>query len=467
MGIIELFRSYKPFYVRNLKIAIPAVLSQLGQAVVILADSMMVGRLGTDELAAVSFAGAIVLVGFLFALGITFGATPLIGCQYSGGKHLRAASLFQNSILLDLLVAAVICGVLYIISFFLDEMGQAKEVCTLARPYYLWLVASLPPLFLFQAFKQFMEGLGNTKIAMVITLATNFLNVLLNYVFIFGKWGFPFWGVEGAGLATFLSRLAMPLAFGLVFVYRVSLLRYFRLFRMRAFSMSELYALGKVGVPIGSQMLVESFSFSLAAVIVGWFGAVSLASHQIAMNVSSLTFMMASGIAAATTIRVSHQMGVGDYFSMRKAGIASMHLCVCVNSIWAILMLVFLYEIPLAFTSDPLVVELSALLLVMCAIYQIADGLQVVALGALRGMADVESPMRITVVCYLFVSLPVAYFCGVLLDWGACGVWMGFIFSLNLVAFLLIKRFLKVSAQLMAHGSVGFSDYGVVTTGEK
>ncbi|MCQ2218179.1 MAG: MATE family efflux transporter [Paludibacteraceae bacterium] len=449
MGVVEGFQSYKPFYIRNLKIAIPAVLSQLGQGVVMIADSMMVGVLGTNELAAASFAGAIVIVGFLFVLGVTFGATPLVGRQYSMGKHVRAASLFQNSILLDMLVVALVCGILYVLSFFLDKMGQELEVCVLARPYYLWLVASLPPLFVFQAFKQFMEGLGNTKVAMVITLISNALNVLLNYLFIFGKCGCPFMGVEGAGVATFIARLVMPIMFYAYFVHRKSLFRYFRFFRMRVFSFAELYELGKIGVPIGFQMLVETSTFSLSAVMVGWFGAVSLASHQIAMNLSSLTFMMASGISAATTIRVSHQMGAKDYVSMRKAGFASMHLCVFENLIFAVLMIVFRREIPLAFTSDPLVVELSAMLLVMCAIYQLADGLQVVALGALRGMADVEGPMRVSVICYVLVSLPVAYICGVVLDWGAVGVWMGFIVSLNLAAILLIRRFLKMSSTII------------------
>lgn len=449
MGFTETFNSYKPFYKRNLAIAIPAILSQLGQGVVMLADSVMVGNLGTNELAAASFAGAVIIVGYLFALGVSFGATPLIGREYSSGKYARASSLFQNSILLDLAVILLVSGILFVLSFFLDRMGQEPEVSRLARPYFLWLVASLPPLFIFQSFKQFMEGLGNTKIAMVITLISNALNILLNYLFIFGKFGFPELGVTGAGVATFVARLSMPLMFYAVFLYKRSYYRYFRFFRMKAFSLSELYALGKMGMPIGFQMLVETSTFALSAVIVGWFGAVSLASHQIAMNLSSLTFMMASGISAATTIRVSHQMGVNDYPSMRKAGFASMHLCAFENLFFALLMIVFRREIPLAFTSDPAVVDLSEILLVMCAIYQLADGLQVVALGALRGMGDVEAPMRISVICYILVSLPVAYVFGVLLDWGATGVWLGFIVSLNLAAVLLIARFLKSSARMI------------------
>lgn len=449
MGVVEKICSYRPFYVRNLKIAIPAMLSQLGQGIVMLADSMMVGMLGTNELAAASFANAIVMIGFLFVLGVTFGATPMVGRQYSGGKYARAASLFQNSMLLDLLVTLLVCAILWVVSFYFDRMGQEPEVCRLARPYYFWLVISLPPVFLFQAFKQFMEGVGNTKIAMVITLVANALNILLNYLFIFGKFGFPNMGVEGAGVATFVARMSMPLMFYAVFVYRRSLFRYFRFFKVKVFSLSELYGLGKMGFPIGFQMLVESSTFSLSAVIVGWFGAVSLASHQVAMNLSSLTFMIVSGISAATTIRVSHQLGMGDYVSMRKAGFASMHLCAFENFICSLLLILFRYEIPLFFTSDPLVIDLSATLLVMAAVYQLADGLQVVALGALRGMGDVEGPMRVSVICYVLVSLPVAYVCGVLWQWGAVGVWMGFIVSLNLAAFLLIKRFLKVSDDII------------------
>ncbi|MCB9017866.1 MAG: MATE family efflux transporter [Prevotellaceae bacterium] len=450
MNLIGYIKDYLPFYRRNLIVAIPVVLSQLGQGVVILADSIMVGSLGTNELAAASFANAIILVGYLFVLGISFGATPVIGKHYSGGKHREAAVLFQNSILLDMLILLIVGAGLYVTSFYLDRMGQDTAVCELAAPYYRWLLYSLPPLFLFQSFKQFMEGIGDTKYAMMITLFSDALNIVLNYLLIFGKLGFPEMGMVGAGVATFLARLTMPILYLCVFFMRPSLMRYFYFFRVKVFSLSRLKNLGSIGIPIGFQMLIESVTFSLSAVMVGWFGAASLSSHQVAMNLSSITFMMVSGISSATTIRVSHQLGSHDYVSMQKAGFASMHLCSCFNFVCALLFILFRYQIPLAFSSDPEVVELSATLLIMAALYQIADGLQVVTLGALRGMSDVKAPMRVAVFCYLVVNLPVGYLLGVVLEMGAVGIWIGFIVGLNLAAVLLIRRFIKTSSKIMA-----------------
>jgi len=294
---------------------------------------------------------------------------------------------------------------------------------------------------LFQSFRQFMEGIGNTKYAMVITLVGNLLNIFLNWVLIFGKLGCPMLGVAGAAYATLIARILMSIAFVVLFFVKRPLIRYFYFFGKKSFSRREIKGLAYVGIPIGSQMLLETLGMSLSSIMVGWFGAVALASHQIAMNLSSLTFMISSGLASATTIRVSHQIGVKDFKSMRKAGIASTHLSLVFSCVCAIILFFFRVQIASAFSVDPEVLELSSLLIAIVAIYQFGDGFQVVSIGALRGMSDVYAPMVVAIVCYLIVNLSMAYLLAVIFSWGAVGVWIAFMIELYLAAILLGLRF--------------------------
>ena len=425
------------------------MLAHLGQATVQLADTIMVGRLGTNELAAVSFASAIFFIGLVIVLGASMGSTPIIGQAYVQGKYRDVAATFQNSILFDFLLVFFICIIMYSVSFFMDKMGQSEEVISLAIPYYRISVLSLPPFILFQAFRQFLEGIGDTKKAMYITITTNLVNIGLNYVLIFGKLGFPALGIIGAGIATLISRTLMPMLYFIIFRWKPSLRRYFYFFKWKLFSVRKLKLLASVGLPIGFQMFVETVTFSLSTIMIGWFGAISLASHQIAGAIVSLTFMIVAGIASATTIRVSHQLGVKDYRSLRKAGFASIHLVVGYSFMTAFLLVLFRYQIPLLFSDDPFVINMTGTLLIMAALFQLADGLQIVTLGSLRGMADVKHPMLFAVICYTLINLPVGYFCGVVLHMGATGVWIGYIFGLNVAAFLLVRRFARISGRLI------------------
>lgn len=441
MSLITYVKGYIPFYRRNLKIALPVMFAQLGQAIVMLADTVMVGHLGTVELAAVSFGSSVFMIGFLFALGLSIGATPLIGKEYAAGEHRRSAIIFQNSILFDIGVSLVLGGIMWVVSFFMDRMGQPDEVWPLAQEYFRISVYTLPFVLLFQSFRQFMEGIGNTKYAMVITLVGNILNIFLNWVLIFGKLGCPMLGVAGAAYATLIARILMSIAFVVLFFVKRPLIRYFYFFGKKSFSRREIKGLAYMGIPIGSQMLLETLGMSLSSIMVGWFGAVALASHQIAMNLSSLTFMISSGLASATTIRVSHQIGVKDFKSMRKAGIASTHLSLLFSCACAIVLFFFRVQIASAFSVDPQVLELSSLLIAIVAIYQFGDGFQVVSIGALRGMSDVYAPMVVAIVCYLIVNLSMAYLLAVIFNWGAVGVWIAFMIELYLAAILLGLRF--------------------------
>ena len=454
-------KTYIPFYKRNLAIAIPVMLSQIGQVVVQMADTMMVGRLGADELASVSFAGAIFNVGLLFCMGSAMGLTPLVGKSTSQGGHRQSAHLFQNSFLLNLMFGIGVSIILFGISFFMGNMGQTPRVAELAIPYFRILLVSMIPLLIFLSFKQFMEGIGDTRTAMIITIGANVVNIGLNYLLIYGNFGAPALGVAGAAYATLISRILMPIAFLFVFLKRSSLRRYFLFFCRTHFSKVHLKELTKVGLPIGTQILVEQLAFSFTAVMVGWLGAASLASHQVAMNISFMVFMILSGLSAATTIRVSHQFGRGAIEDMRKAAHASYQLTTVAVTIAAILIVIFRHQIPLLFSSDPEVIQVSAQLLLIVALYQLPDGLQVVSLGALRGISDVKMPMIYATIAYLGLNIPIGYLCGFTLGMGATGVWIGFVFGLTAAAISFIIRFenksktyLKEEDQLKAEDDI-------------
>lgn len=434
-------KSYIPFYKRNLAVAIPVMLSQIGQVVVQMADTMMVGRLGADELASVSFAGAIFNVGLLFCMGSAMGLTPLVGKATSQREHRHSAHLFQNSFLVNMLFGIGVAIILFGLSYFMHQMGQTPRVAELAVPYFRILIVSMIPLLIFLSFKQFMEGIGDTRTAMIITIGANVINIGLNYMLIYGNLGAPALGVSGAAYATLVSRILMPIAFLVVFLKRSSLRRYFLFFCRTHFSIARLKELTKVGLPIGTQILVEQLAFSFTAVMVGWLGAASLASHQVAMNISFLVFMILSGLSAATTIRVSHQFGRGAIADMRKAAHASYQLTTVAVTLAAILIVIFRHQIPLLFSSDPEVIRVSSQLLLIVALYQLPDGLQVVSLGALRGISDVKMPMIYATVAYLGLNIPIGYFCGFTLGMGATGVWIGFVFGLTAAAISFILRF--------------------------
>ena len=443
------FKEYLPYYRRNLKVAIPVVISQAGQITVMLADNIMVGHLGAMELAAVSFSGSLYMIGMIFGMGFTLGVTPLVGIAYGENKFRKAGLLFQNALLVNLFSTVIFMSLLFSVNLFLDRMGQEAVVVDLARPFYNIMVWSFLPQMIFFSGRQFAEGIGNTKIAMIITILCNVLNIVLNYGLIYGKLGLPEMGVTGAAIATLISRIGMAVLM-LFALFRLSIFnRYFKFFRKDGFNKTYLKNLFKVGGPISIQTGTEVLTFSLCGIMIGWISGVSLAANQVTQTMSSLTFMIALGVSSATTIRVSHQLGEKNYIGMRKAGFASMHLALAFMSVSAFCFIVFRNYIPYIFTSDEAVIAISSQLFVICGIYQVFDGLQVVAMAALRGMADTKVPMYISFVSYLVVCLSVGYFLAFVVGLGAVGFWLGYVAGLSLAAVWLSLRFRRKSREIL------------------
>lgn len=439
---------YIPFYKRNLHLAYPVVLSQIGQVTVHLVDNMMVGHVGTSELAASSFANNVFMIGMYFGMGVTYGLTPLVGKAFGNGKPGEVVKWFKNGFFTHLSAAFVLTCIMFGLYLLLPFMGQTNQVLKLARPYYLLLCFSYLPFMVFFSLKQFFEGIGNTKIAMFITLSANVINVVLNYLLIFGKLGFPEIGLNGAGVGTLIARLSMAVFFISVVAIIPKFKRYFTLSRYQPFRKKEIILLLKIGIPIAFQLIVEVTAFGIGAVMMGWLGEISLAAHQVALGMASFTYMISLGISQANTIRVSHQMGVGDYGSMKKAALASTHLVLLFMSVMAVIFVLGRHILPLMFTVDPAVIQVASALLIIAAIFQVFDGLQVVMLSTLRGMADVKTPMIYAFIAYLLIGIPVSYMLTFVFEAGPQGIWLGYLVGLGIAGVLFYFRFLKKYREL-------------------
>jgi len=437
------FKKILPYYRRNLNLAFPIILAQLGQATVSLADTFMVGILGTVELAAVAFANSIFMLVFIFGLGFSLGQTPHVGKAYGKKQWWKIGAFFQNALLINTVLSIVLLVVIRLLEPFLYQLNQPEHVVTLAIPYYNWLLLSNIPLLIFFTCRQFTEGVGNTKIAMWITLAGNVINITLNYLLIFGKYGFPALGVEGAGITTLIVRALMSLAFVILIFRHEALKKFTRYFSWKNFHFPALKRLIATGFPISGQLIVEVLAFSFSAIMIGWINEVNLAAHQVVLQMASTTFLIALGVGSACTIRISHQFGSKHYKATRMASIASLHLVSVFMAVTAIGFIVLRHQIPAWFSSDPEVIAIAAQLCIIAGIFQLFDGWQTVGLATLRGLADVTFAMLIAFTSYLVIALPIGYLLGFVLNFGSVGVWSGLCIGLMIAAVAYRIRFLK------------------------
>ena len=450
------FVAYLPYYKRNLQVAIPVMLTQLGAALVGLFDSIMVGHYSTADLAAVSFSNAIFFTVMVFSMGALMGVTPLVGHVHGrleklltqgttddeiAHKHEQITSYWINGLVFTGLMCLFSLLLLAPCIPYLDMFGQEPVVVSCARPYYILIVLSIIPFLLFSFCKQFLEGLGNTFVAMLITLGCNLLNIGLNWVLIFGHWGFRPMGAEGAGWATLIARSLMPICFLIAMLCKADWRRYLSAMRRWMITRREVEHLLAIGTPIGLQSFAEAFLFTASFVIIGWISKEALAAHHIANQMCDLTFMLALGIGSATTIRVSHQLGKGDLHAVRMASHASVHLGLLVNTIGAAIMIFGRNYIPYIFTNDPQVIPIASTLLLIGGLFQYADGLQCIGAAMLRGIQDVRVPMRIALFSYLLLALPLGLFLTFYVNLGAKGMWMAFVIALAIPAVCYHIRF--------------------------
>lgn len=441
--------NYIPYYKSNLRLAVPVIISQVGTMSVQLVDTIMVGHLGATELAAVAFANTLAWPILFFGQATAMGLTPLVGRANAMGNRSRTTSLLGNSLSVNLVLSVVMMIVMSSIALFMGHMGQQESILPIAQKYIMYQVLSCLPMMLFATGKQFLEGLGNTTYAMMITISGNVLNVILNFCLIYGLWIFPEMGAVGAGVSTFISRVLMTTAFGVLFFQKSKYREYLADFSRDMLTVFRIRRLLNVGVPIAMQTFIETAALSLMALAVGLFGATNLAAHQIAFNIPSLSFMFITGLASATTIRVSQDYGLRLYEPMKHSLYASVHLIVGFTIFTSILITVFARPIASIFTADVEVINVAVGFLLLGAVFQIPDGVQGVVLGGLRGVLHVKRPMFVALGVYILIALPLGYLLSFQLGLGAKGTWVAFIAALTLLSVLYSLEFRKVLKKLI------------------
>jgi multidrug resistance protein, MATE family len=435
------FSIYKTHYKKTFLLAYPVVVSQLGHIMVGVADSVMVGQTGAKPLAAVALANSLFTIVMVIGLGLSYGITPLIASADGRNDRSEIAGFFRHGLVLNVLMATVLWLALKTALPLIYHIGQPEEVAGLASSYLSIMLVSLVPLMTFLTYKQFAEGLSNTSQAMYISVSANILNVVLNYVFIYGKLGFAPMGIAGAAIATLISRLVMAIAM-MVYIYRSK--RYSE-YAISPFAGTYHWPVFKkilgMGLPVSMQMLFEAGAFSLATVMSGWYGATSMAAHQIALNMASVTYMMIHGLSSAATVRVGNQVGRNDWKEVRLAGFSAFHMVIAFMAICGLIFVAGRHFLPTLYIQEVEVIEVASLLMFIAALFQLSDGVQVVGLGALRGIGDVKVPTAITLFAYWIVGLPVGYMFGTYLGWQVYGIWMGLLTGLSVAAVFLFYRF--------------------------
>lgn len=432
---------YPKHYKSLLSIGIPIMIGQMGMIVLGFADTMMVGHHSTTELGAASFVNNIINLVIITGTGFSYGLTPVVGGLFGRKELQEAGQALSCSLLANTLAGIVMMLALAILFFNLGNIGQPDELLPLMRPYYLVLFASIPFVMLFNAFKQFTDSITETRTSMWILLSGNLLNIIGNYLFIYGKAGFPEMGVLGAGVSTLVSRIVMVAVFIAVFAWRKKFKSYREGFLRLGWSKELTKRLTTLGTPIALEMGMETASFSLSIIMVGWLGTIALASHQVMITISQFTFMVYYGLGAAVAVRTSYFNGQHDYINTEHTVIAGLHVMVALEIVQGGIIFLLRNHIGGWFTDSAEVSAAVLTLMVPFFIYQFGDGLQINYANALRGIADVKPLMIIAFVAFFVISLPVGYLCGFILNFGLVGVWMAFPFGLTSAGIMMWWRF--------------------------
>lgn len=441
--------SYRSHVKINFLLAYPVMLSQFGHIMVGVADSIMVGQLGAVPLAAASLGNVIFQFLLAFGIGLSYAITPLVSSADGSGNKGTIADLLRHGTIINGVGGFLLFLLVFIGGEFLWYMNQPEEVVEIAIPYLNIITFSLIPLMFFQTYRQFAEGLSFTRWAMVIVITSNLINIGLNYIFIFGKMGAPAFGLNGAGWATLIARFIMAFWMGW-YIYSGKPFADFRAgFNLTLAFSGKIYRnLLKIGIPSGLQFIFEVGAFGFAAIMVGWFGAEELAAHQIAINLAAITYMTASGLSAAATIQVGNQRGMGDILNLRRAAFSIYGMVILFMGACAFIFIVGRDFLPSLYIDNITVQQQAASLIIIAALFQLSDGLQVVCLGALRGLEDVKIPTILTFVAYWVLALPIGYFLGFKAGMGPEGIWWGLLTGLTVVAIALLWRFHRLTKKL-------------------
>jgi len=453
-----LFQQYTKEFAYNLKLSYPVILGMLGHTFVAFADNIMVGQLGTAELAAVSLGNSFVFIAMSLGIGFSTAITPLVAEADGAGDQAAGKKALKHGLVLCTLLGLSLFGIILLSRPLMYHMEQPPEVVELAMPYLELVAFSLVPLIIFQAFKQFSEGLSQTKYPMYATILANVVNITLNYLFIFGSFGFPKLGIVGAAIGTLASRAIMVLYIWYLLKRKDKFKPYVTHFNFRTIEEKMIKKIISLGFPSALQMFFEVAIFTAAIWLSGVLGKNAQAANQIALNLSSMTFMVGMGLSVAAMVRVGNQKGLQNFRELKRIAESIFFLTFLLEVVFALLFLVGRYWFPTIYldvddivnqADNTEVILIAAKLLLVAAFFQISDGLQVVVLGALRGLQDVKVPTLITFVAYWLIGFPTSFYLGLYTDLASTGIWIGLLSGLTASAVMLYLRFRFLTQKLI------------------
>ena len=434
----------------NLKLAYPVMIGMLGHTFVQFIDNVMVGQLGTAELAAISLGNSFVFIAMSIGIGFSQAITPLIAEADGAKKDNDISGIFEHSFLICLILGLILFTVVFLNRNLLYFMNQPIEVVKLASPYLFWVSFSLISIVTFQSFRQFADGLSFTKAAMYSTLLGNVINVILNFFLIFGLWIFPKLGVEGAAIGTLISRICMLIFIVVYLKLHKKLSKYIKRFFPSKVQIQKVKKIIYLGLPSALHSFFEVAFFISAVWMAGIIGKNSQAANQIALNLASMTYMVALGVGVAAMIRVGNQRGMMNFIKLREVALSTLLLIIIIDIFFCIIFLIFNDYLPLLYldlgdsnnlTDVNEVIELASKLLIIAGVFQLFDGIQAVVLGALRGMQDVNKPALIIFLSYGLIGFPTSYFLGFYTKLSVVGIWIGLMTGLLSSSLFLFLRF--------------------------
>ena len=450
--------AYTKEFSYNLRLAYPIILGMLGHTVVGIVDNIMVGKLGPTELAAVSLGNSFVFIAMSLGIGFSTAITPL-AAQADGKKSIEEGrSAFHHGLYLCTILGVILFGVIFFSKPLIGLMGQPDNVVELAKPYLDIVAFSLIPLIIFQGYKQFADGMSETKYSMWATILGNAVNVVLNYLLIYGIWFFPKLGIVGAGVGTIASRFVMLGYMHYMMQKKEKFHPFFEKFALKSIKRKVNVEIIRLGAPSAMQMFFEVGLFTGAIWLSGLLGIMNQAANQIALSLATFTFMFAMGLSVAATIRVGNQKGLADYKQLRIVAFSIFLLAIMLESFFALIFVLFHTQLPALFVDmknvedlavNTEVITIAAQLLLVAAVFQISDGIQVVVLGALRGLQDVKIPMYITFVAYWVIGFPISIYLGLYTELKGVGIWIGLLAGLSTAALFLYIRFVSLTKRLI------------------
>jgi multidrug resistance protein, MATE family len=433
---------------KTFNLAFPIILGELAQMFLHIIDTAMVGAVSYKHLAAAALVMSVMNIPFVFGIGITISVSQMVSMANGRNDGKLVSHYLFNGFWLCALSAVIISLGIELSKNILFHLDQDAEVATLALPYLQIMGWSVIPMLLFMALKQFTDGLEHTKTAMILSILAMPLNVFLNWLLIYGNWGFPRLELVGAGWGTLITRTLIFIVLGLIILYHNTFRRYIAVRSKEwKFKWHTLKELLEIGIPSSFQITMEAGAFAVSGILIGTIGAVEQASHQIALSLASLTFMVSMGLSQAGSIRTSNAFGRKDQSAIWYIGKSTLIMALIYGTVCAVIFIFFRHQLPFIFNDDAQVVSMAAYLLLFAALFQISDSIQAISAGLLRGIKDVKIPTLFIAIAYWAIGIPVGCLLAFYFKMGAAGIWMGFITGLTFSAAFLSFRFRKMAGK--------------------